>query len=126
MYLDKMLYFLLTQRIISFMFFLVILGIISTATTVLTKYVFTTIKSHHTFNQTHKIYTIEKVLFLKSFFSNHNHNNYSKNKHSVYVGAIKIRNIAGDRVNPLKGKKKHEHETMVVRFLLSFYGLISF
>jgi ABC-type multidrug transport system fused ATPase/permease subunit len=80
-----MLYFLLTQRIISFMFFLVILDIISTATTVLTKHVFTTIKSHHTFNQTHKIYTqtTEKVLFLKSLFSNCNHNNYSKNKHSL-------------------------------------------
>jgi len=71
MYLDKMFYFLLTQRIISFMSFLVILGTISTATTVLTKNVFTTIKANHTFNQTHKIYTqtTEKVLFKKSFFS---------------------------------------------------------
>jgi ABC-type multidrug transport system fused ATPase/permease subunit len=52
------------------MFFLVILGIISTGTTVLTKNVFTTIKSHHTFNQTHKIYTqtTEKVLFFKIIF----------------------------------------------------------
>jgi ABC-type multidrug transport system fused ATPase/permease subunit len=52
------------------MSFLVILGTISTATTVLTKHVFTTIKSHHTFNQTHKIYTqtTEKVLFFKITF----------------------------------------------------------
>jgi ABC-type multidrug transport system fused ATPase/permease subunit len=87
MYLDKMFYFLLTQRIISFMSFLVILGTISTATTVLTKNVFTTIKANHTFNQTHKIYTqtTEKVLFLKSLFSNRNHNNYSKNKHSLVM-----------------------------------------
>jgi ABC-type multidrug transport system fused ATPase/permease subunit len=80
-----MFYFLLTQRIISYMSFLVILDTISTATTVLTKYTFTIIKSHHTFNQTLKIYTqtIKKILFLKSFFSNRNCNNYFKNKQSV-------------------------------------------
>jgi predicted AAA+ superfamily ATPase len=90
MYLDKMFYFLLTQRIISFMLFLVILGTISTATTVLTKHVFITIKSHHTFNQTHKIYTqtTKKIFFFKLFFSNCNHNNYSKNKHSLSVNII--------------------------------------
>jgi hypothetical protein len=67
------------------MSFLVILDTISTATIILTKYIFTKIKSHHTFNQTNKIYTqtIEKILFLKLFFSNHNHKNYIKNKQSL-------------------------------------------
>jgi hypothetical protein len=53
----------------------------------------TTIKLNHTFNKTLKIYTqtTEKVLFLKkSFFSNRNHNNYSKNKHTLKARAMII------------------------------------
>ena len=39
--------------------------------------------SNHNFNQTHILYkpTTTKVIFSKSLLSNHNHNNYHKDKH---------------------------------------------
>jgi hypothetical protein len=64
----------------------VILGTKATATTGLTKHVFNNNKSQTTLLTKHSKYIHKpqkKYFFKKSLFSNRNHNNYNKNKHTL-------------------------------------------